>query len=239
MKWVKDNTGRFPERPHYDQNEIDVDCEELAHSIMRTRNNGVLKFPLSTDDITVMIESADLDLYANLSSYGANVEGVAEFSYSKKPLVRISCLLSENPKMKNRFRTTLTHECGHVKFHRFLWEMKATNRSLFPCVGNTAQICMREKILTTGAYDWMEWQASYSCGAFLMPISNLCSTSRGFMLRQGTGPFSIDQVTQEAEALIQCVMRTYEVSRDAARVRLIQVSLLSSGEKGLQTPLWG
>ena len=28
--WVKDTTGRFRERPHYDTKEIDVQCERLV-----------------------------------------------------------------------------------------------------------------------------------------------------------------------------------------------------------------
>ena len=58
-------------------------------------------------------------------------------------------------------------------------------------------------------------------------------------MRQGTGPFPINQVAPEAEALIQCIASEYEVSRDAARVRLIQMGRLSNDEAGLQGPLWG
>lgn len=241
MKWVTDKTGRFSERPHYAQGELDIDCEEITHSILRTRNNGALRFPITTDELTVMIEKsgADLDLYADLSSYGANVEAVTEFAYSKKPLVKISSLLSEDPRMKNRLRTTLTHECGHVRFHRFLWDMKAANEYLFSGDHNAAQVCKREKIVSAGTHDWMEWQAGYCCGALLMPISDLRSTCHEFMMRQGTGPFPINQVAPEAEALIQCIASEYEVSRDAARVRLIQMGRLSNDEAGLQGPLWG
>lgn len=240
MIWIKDKTGRFSERPHYDQRELDIDCEEVAYSILHARRAGEVRFPITTDELTVMIEKsgADLDLYADLSSYGANVEAVTEFTYNKKPLVKVSSQLSEDPRMKNRLRTTLTHECGHVRFHRFLWDMKSANEYLFSGDPNSAQVCKREKIVSAGAHDWMEWQAGYCCGALLMPITNLLSTCHQFMLRQGIGPFPISETSPEAEALIQRVAFEYEVSRDAARVRLIQMGRLSSCDVVLSSPLW-
>ena len=242
MRWVKDTTGRFLERPHYDQYELDIACEEMAHSILHKRHSGALKFPITNEDLQVMIENAgaNLDLYANLSAdYGDNVEGVTEFKYGVKPLVRISRLLSEDPKMNKRLRTTLTHECGHVRFHHFLWEMKGGNLSLFVGSDNSAQVCMRDNIFSAGTYDWMEWQAGYCCGAILMPLSDLRSTCQEFVSSQGTGVFPIDQAAPVAEALLRHVMHYFEVSKDAARVRLIQMNLLSVGNQGLQRPLWG
>ena len=241
MKWVKDTTGRFPQRPHYDQRELDMDCEAMAYSILRKRNSGVIRFPITTDDLQVMIENAgaDLDLYADLSTYGDNVEGVTEFKYGVKPLVRISRSLSEDSRMKNRLRTTLTHECGHVKFHRFLWEMKEGNQSLFVGVDDSAQVCKRDKIIPAGASDWMEWQAGYSCGAILMPWSDLRSTCQEFIRSQRTEVLPIYQSTPEAEGLLRHVMHYFEVSKDAARIRLIQVSLLADGNQLFQKPLWG
>src|SRR6266571_2484718 len=143
MNWVKDTTGRFPERPHYEPEELDFDCQEFAHLILRNRHDGKLVFPIPTDDLTVMIErsGADLDQYADLSNEGSNVEGVTEFTPGMKPRVRISHLLTDDARLENRLRTTLTHECGHVRHHRFLWEMKAKTGKLFPDKGLSKQAC--------------------------------------------------------------------------------------------------
>ncbi len=241
MEWIADKTGRFRERPHFEREELDLDCEEVVHSILRERNKGELRFPITTDDLMVMIEKsgADLNPYADLSSYGSDVEAVTEFVYGRKPLVKISNLLSEDPRMKNRLRTTLTHECGHVRHHGYLWELKAAQEYLFSGDSDAAQVCKREKIVGAGAYDWMEWQAGYCCGAFLMPIGDLRSTCHEFMLRQGTGPFPFYPETSESEALIQCVMSVYEVSWDAARVRLIQRGWLVERGVSTSSALWG
>lgn len=241
MRWVKDRTGRFPQRPHYDQHELDVDCEEMTHAILRKRHGGELQFPITNEDLQVMIENAgaDLDLYADLSScYGDNVEGVTEFEYGSRPLVRISRLLSEDPKMNNRLRTTLTHECGHVKFHHFLWVMKGKNLSLFADPDDSAQVCKRDKIIPVGTGDWMEWQAGYCCGALLMPQSDLRCTCQEFILSQEKGLLPINEASPEAELLLRHVMECFEVSRDAARVRLLQVRLLSVGNQGILQPLY-
>lgn len=235
MIWIQDKTGRFPERPHYELKELDLDCEEFSHRILRERHNGELIFPIPTDDLTVMIErsDADLDMYADFSADGPTVEGVTEFAYGKKPFVRVSKLLTEDTILENRLRTTLTHECGHVRFHRFLWDMKGANYSLFPENRTKRQICKREKIVQAGVYDWMEWQAGYCCGALLMPMSNVKKTMHSFMLRQGTGPFPLGELTRAAEALINCVASEFGVSRLAARIRLLQIGGLEafSGER--------
>src|SRR2546422_10742458 len=106
MKWVRDKTGRFPERPHYDPEELDQDCEEFAHRILRERHNDQLVFPIPTDDLTIMVErsGADLDSSADLSHFGPTVEGVTEFWPQEKPVVRISSRLADDPRLENRLR---------------------------------------------------------------------------------------------------------------------------------------
>src|SRR5439155_12859752 len=122
MKWVTDITGRFLRRPHYLPDELDAECEYIISSFLKDRH-GRIEFPIRTDDLTVLIERdvADLDIYADLLEEGNETEGETEFFKNEKPSVKISKALSEDPRMENRFRTTLTHEYGHVKFHAFLF----------------------------------------------------------------------------------------------------------------------
>ena len=77
VRYVRDSTGRFSERPHYEPKELDRECENIVGKFL-TRKYGKAAFPLSTDDLTQVIEreAEDLDLYADLSKYGADVEGV-------------------------------------------------------------------------------------------------------------------------------------------------------------------
>ena len=77
MKMVPDQTGRFAERPHYTPEELDGECERIITAFLRKRRGDVC-LPVTTDDLNVLIEQtgASLDAYADLRSYGPDVEGV-------------------------------------------------------------------------------------------------------------------------------------------------------------------
>ena len=235
MKWVKDRTGRFVQRPHYLPSELDQECEAIITEFVRKRHHRV-EYPILTDDITVLIESLthDLDLYADLSSEDGDVEGVTNFFSGRRPTVRIAKHLSVDTRMSNRLRTTLTHELAHVKFHAFMFDGPRT-ASLFPTSSPTASNkCKRNNLLLASQSDWMEWQAGFACGAFLMPISTLKQTVQSFLESREIKGGSIAARSPAAEALIAKVSETYGVSRDAARVRLMQQqSLVASTTSSL------
>lgn len=91
VKMIRDSTGRFAERPFYRERDLDDECERLIRELLMKRH-GKVDYPVATDDLTVLIEMhyADLDPYANLSAYGADVEGVTEFFPDRGPKVSIS-----------------------------------------------------------------------------------------------------------------------------------------------------
>jgi hypothetical protein len=122
MKWVTDTTGRFKRRPYYDPEELDNECERIVSEFL-VKKYGAARFPLSTDDLSVLVErdTSDLDLFADLSHDGEDVEGATDFFPRKKPAVKIKRELSLESVETPRLRTTLAHEYGHVKFHNFLW----------------------------------------------------------------------------------------------------------------------
>ncbi len=217
-KIIRDTTGKFRERPHYEQRELDMECEKIVCEFLRTLH-GIVAFPIMTDDLTKLIEkhTSDFDQYADLSKYGENVEGLTEFYPKGKPKVSISARLSEASNYENRFRTTMTHELGHVIFHDYLYKME-----LIDSGAASIQICKRDDIMSkskfsaAGARDWMEWQAGYACGAFLMPASYLKNTVENYRATCGAN----------SEGLIEAIMAEYQVSKDAARVRLTVTNYL-------------
>jgi hypothetical protein len=83
---------------------------------------------IPTEALTKLIErdAGDLDLYADLSQEGPEVQGLTEFFPNQKPNVKILGALSQQSN-EHRLRTTLTHEYGHVKFHDCLWQADAGN----------------------------------------------------------------------------------------------------------------
>jgi IrrE N-terminal-like domain len=228
MKWVKDKTGRFAQRPHYLPEELDVECEELISTFLRERH-GRAQYPVSTDDLTVLVETmvADLDLYADLSQEEGEVEGVTDFLPGKKPKVRISKRLSEDDRMANRLRTTLTHELGHVKFHAFMFEAPKSGLLFEPATPNLTNKCKRSNMLEARQSDWMEWQAGFACGSFLMPGTIVAEIVREFVQGLKDPIAQLHLSSTEGQSLITTLTERFGVSRDAARVRLLQKGILT------------
>ena len=228
MKWVKDQTGRFSVRPHYLPEELDSECEKLITDFLLQRHRTI-EYPISTDDITVLIETLtdDFDLYADLSQEEGDVEGVTDFFPRHRPKVKISRELALGPRMSNRLRTTLTHELGHVKFHAFMYDSETSGNLFSSAAAVISNKCKRDNMLGPLKADWMEWQAGFSCGAFLMPVTALRATVRRFLEEHEISIGQFEASTSQAQRLISTVSDTYVVSREAARVRLLQKGTLS------------
>ena len=259
MKWVTDTTGRFQWRPSYRPEELDYECERIVSSFLLDKY-GAICFPLSTDDLSIMIErdTTDLDLYADLSGEGEDIEGLTDFFSNKKPTVKISRELSLDEARTRRLRTTLAHEYGHVKFHSFLWDIafkseKTENfwktisrqRRRFEVIRKKSALqsdiknpppllpeksfftdaaqslgprCKHSRILDAPAADWMEWQAAYIGGAFLMPVSPVRRFMQEKIREHGDDWILVD--TELSGKLTAGVAALFDVSADAARVRL-------------------
>lgn len=239
MKEVPDRTGRFSKRPHYEIGELDQECESIISTFLR-KKYGAVRYPVSTDDLTVLLEQyvADLDLYADLTEFGTNVEGVTVFSRRGKPSVRIDAGLVEDSSRENRLRTTLTHEFGHVYFHAYLWQDKSLELDFgnggYPAVRNASdirQVCKRATMLNTSNDDWMEWQAGHVCGAILMPASKVKQLSTQIFSEMPSHA-SVTESTALGAKLIHATQDSFSVSTDAARVRLLRLGLLTAAKGG-------
>ena len=232
VQMVPDRTGRFSKRPHYQAEELDQECEQIVTQFLRSLH-GEAVFPITTDDLTKLIErdADDLDLYAELSHLGPDVEGVTEFHPGRRPVVRISAELSGDPRRENRLRTTLAHEYGHVHFHAYLWELRDRETDLFdPRKAAEPSQCKRDTMLSASQSDWMEWQAGYVCGALLMPRRELARVVGTYLEQHELfGPQSAEGV--HGRALIAEVVDAFQVSEDAARVRLAKLDHLGT-ERG-------
>ncbi len=237
MKWVKDQTGRFAFRPHYLSEEFDAECEKLIGDFL-LQQYGKIAYPVSTDDLTVLIETLtdDLDLYADFSNEDGEVEGVTDFFPERPPKVRISKRLTLDTRLSNRLRTTLTHELGHVKFHTLMFQSQTGSTLFTPVAAVVSNKCKRDSILQASERDWMEWQAGFACGAFLMPATALRATVRQFIEERQISIARFEVNSTQAQALITRVSGVYAVSREAARVRLLRQGTLS--EAGLSGSLF-
>lgn len=224
---VPDATGRFRSRPHYKHEELDQECESVIVPFLRNLH-GKVEFPVSTDDLTKLIErdAEDLDMYADLSRFGSSVEGMTEFPSNSRPRVYISKELSGDQYRKNRLRTTLTHEFGHVHFHAFLRADALRRQSLIAERKPEAIHCKRETMIETARKDWMEWQAGYACGSLLMPKTYITDLVKAEFDQAGITP-PLWAKDAHGQAIIDRVAEAFDVSLDAARVRLFVLGLLS------------
>lgn len=230
--WSIDKSGRFPQRLFLRAAEIDRDCERLVTAFLQERH-GEVRFPLSTDDLTVLVEqhSSSLDQYADLSEEGDDVEGMTCFLPSQLPQILISAQLTEQANRQNRLRTTLAHELGHAFYHRAVFDhVFAAPPHMFEAArAEPRTVCKRDSMMGATEFDWLEWQAGYVSGAILMPAQQV-RRSVGDLLRDhgihgaaviGTAPAS------EAE---RHVLASFQVSVEAARVRLRKLGLLADSE---------
>lgn len=233
MRYVADRSGRFTQRPHYEPKELDRECEAIVSAFLRERH-GSVAYPLTTDDLTVLIErdTESLDQYADLSAYGRFVEGVTQFQPGRKPKVLISETLSTADNRQNRLRMTLAHEYGHVRFHAPLWDLEPPGADLLKANprANT-QVCFRNNILDAAQTDWMEWQAGYIGGALLMPVSLVRALVREYCESQNLFGV-IGQDDLHGRALIENIVAGFAVSSDAARIRLIKLGILGAASAG-------
>jgi Zn-dependent peptidase ImmA (M78 family) len=213
--------GRFRQRPFYTDGELETECESIGAQLLKTRH-GVVRYPLSTDDLTVLIEAEadELDLYADLRSDDGVVEGVTEFRAGRKPRVLINKRLSESNRFINRLRTTLAHEWGHVHFHSLLHNgAQSPNSLLFEGMAPQAAnpVCKRVESVPAVS-DWMEWQAWYAAGAVLMPKNAVNSLVGDVQAAKKDAP----------QQLVTRISTQFQVSRDAARVRLTRLGFFDS-----------
>jgi Zn-dependent peptidase ImmA (M78 family) len=118
------------------------------------------------------------------------------------------------------------HEYGHVKLHDFLY--KEYRLKLISTTGlEKGPRCLRATILTQSSYDWLEWQASYASGAFLIPITYLKKMAGQFLREKGCYQYFYIE-SPEAQELINRVSNEFQVSADASRVRLFQQKYIST-----------
>jgi hypothetical protein len=219
VRWIPDPTGRFPVRPHYELNELENECEQIITGFLE-RRYGQIIIPVPTDALRVLIESeaAELNVHADLSQEGEDIHGITEFFPGRKPGVSIARELSTQAWRAHRARTTLTHEYAHVHWHAPLFDRY--------CQASERHKCARGKLLPgKGEKDWMEWQAGYISGALLMLRSRVQLLVDAFRREHQAGTV-INTGSVEGQLLIGRLSEVFDVSREAASLRLLQLGHL-------------
>jgi Zn-dependent peptidase ImmA (M78 family) len=216
--WFRDSTRRFNQRPFYTHADIEGMALELARSI-----EGEDVWPLSDDALSHLVEArvAEFDAYADLRHLGVDVDGYTLFRRNGLPAVLINADLADD---RNRFRRrmTIAHELGHVVLHQPLYERDQRQLEMLVEQERVPALCEATQILR--GTDWCEWQASFFAGALLMPSGLVRS---GLFERMPELQKGVEDRSNSAQRAASIVSKHFEVSPEAARVRLAQLCIIN------------
>lgn len=216
------------------------EIEEIAFSALQAA--GLVPSP---DSPAVDIESfVDAHLGVRFEPYAEldpEVLGVTEFIAGERPLIRINQDLTgsaldedETPQgILGRWRATLAHEASHVLLHSSLFVHDQNQRCFFadsderepapPCLFRSLK---RDVSFANRGGDWREIQANKGMAALLMPkviFLPVCDREAErfpFVDR----PLWSDH--PEARALVIRLSELFQVSRQAAAIRLETLDVL-------------
>jgi len=220
MRWYRDRDG--VQQVYLQDGEID----EITESELRKA--GLMP---SVDacrvDIDLFVErhlGARLDLGAELDE---DVLGVTELRRGEPAKILINRELTdaafeidEYSGMLGRWRATLAHEGIHVLLHGLLVELNPDQQSMFDeetIVDDRVVRCYkRDTSFVRRTPNPREFQANKGMAALLMPRSVFGEVARAHV------------ESESVPELIDHLARRFEVSRQAARIRLSDLGFLSS-----------
>ena len=215
---------RQPRPVYYTLEQLDELCERIIVGFCMERYGQELN-PVPTEALLQLLEdhAHDVDQTAELPD---GINGVTEYYWDRKPTVKIDARLTQQHWRETRRRSTLTHECSHAIQHAPLWRALGPEN---PGDGPIGVSCRCEES-DEEIYDrwdaWMERQARYMSGGFLMPktrvwrlAQRLADTKRWELPIPADSPQSI--------YLAEHVVIAFHVSSVAARVRLKQLGLVA------------
>lgn len=222
-----------------DPREIDALAED------ELRRAGLLPAPHApVVDVEQFVEGylqAELDQYAPLPE---DVLGVTEFRAGLPPQVRVNRTLTEAaldapsppPGARGRWRATLAHEAAHVLLHRALAEPDPAQTSVLDLSSLEAEAkrlfrCFKREVVFGGGTDWREFQANRCMAALLMPRSLFVGAVPRAKAQVGLFP---DEPLRagDLDAVTRKLARWFDVSRQAARIRLEELGLVAAPGQG-------
>ncbi len=192
-------------------------------------------------DVEAFVEQhlgAQFDQYASLPP---DVLGQTDFRVGAPPLVMVNADLTgaaldddDSPLgLKGRWRATVAHEACHVLFHRCLYNLSSQQGSLFGEDSDSQeppqrlQRCLkRDVVYARMGSDWREVQANMGMAALLMPRQLFIAVCQEELLRLGKDRIFAD--TPQAEALAAHLAKAFQVSRQAAMIRLNTLEVLAT-----------
>ncbi|MDA8204422.1 MAG: ImmA/IrrE family metallo-endopeptidase [Chloroflexi bacterium] len=230
MRWARDALGR--DRIWYSIEEIESIMDDEA------RKAGLTP---TADQPAVNLEGflerhlgAALDQYATLP---IDVLGQTVFEPGFRVRVEINADLSgaidDGGALSDigRWRATLAHEAAHILLHRVLFELPLSQGKLFdeePVAAQTLMRCLkRDAAPGRGASDWREVQANSGMAALLMPRKLFSSIAAEERSAHELPSFPLVDASEAGDLLVRRLAARFDVSRQAARIRLRTLGLVA------------
>ncbi len=178
---------------------------------------------------------ATLDQHAVLDK---DLLGVTSFARGLPPVVQINADLTgafDAPEAgrleRARWRSTLAHEAAHVVLHARLFLLDEHQGELFSetAAGSPPQRCLKRDVgFNRSAPDPREVQANKGMAALLMPGTLFVPLAREAVDRFGLRPGDLDPTASGSRRLITTLAEWFQVSRQAAQIRLGTFGFLNS-----------
>ena len=189
-----------------------------------------------------------LDMHTPLKP---EILGVTEFVRNGRPLVSINSDLTSEAEKKGalhgtrgRWRATLAHEGSHVVLHRRLFEAPAEQGVLFDVdevdTPKMMRCLARDVSFGRCHSDWREMQANLGMASFLMPADVFKAVVRAVVGNDrcgGTVPSVPDPESAAFREFVTEISRRFEVSQQAARIRLETLGLVSAEAESMLAEL--
>jgi len=232
------------QRLWYDPGEID----QLVEDELR-RANLMPTVTKAATNLEAFVESylhCPLDQYRPLP---AEVLGVTEFVRGKPPTISLNqdltgaALDDEDaaPGQVGRWRATLAHEACHVLLHRTLFEFDENQGEMFPETDEgqqRLQRCLKRDVgHARWNSDWREVQANQGMAALLMPRKLFGRVVRAAANDLGIGLTGLQEGSRDAVALSGILAWRFDVSRQAALIRLKTTEVIADGSTPVLGPL--
>ena len=199
-------------------------------------------FPDGSEPVVDLEEFLEIGLKVKLDIYGrldSDVLGETDFRRNTNPLVSVNAgLTSEveeagvSPGVRGRWRATLAHEASHVVLHRILFEVPFEQGELFSMPAESRPSlfrCLARNVSFRGINsDWKEVQANMGMAALLMPAKVFSDVVRlvvGARTYDSLKTYIPDANSVEHRDFVAEVSRRFEVSQQAARIRLVALGL--------------
>ena len=151
----------------------------------------------------------------------------ADITYASARTVMLDPLLLEDGN-ENLYRSTVMHECGHLRYHERYFTDPRNYQTGGGCWTNCGRQYISDDIPDTGKLlvsdsDWLEHQAQYFASAILMPRSIVIKTVFDSSHINALGHCYTKEIANRY--LVNLISQTFQVSKLAARIRLQQFGL--------------